>query len=126
MAAVNADTWATELGVLSAQPPRLLRNWRTVERGTSGAVSSLGSLAALGGAALVAGVAVIFYPGDNWPALLAAGILGGFAGSFFDSILGATVQAIYWCPDCLKETERTPEHLCGSSDRIFTRLALAG
>ena len=120
MAAVNADTWATELGVLSRRPPRLLTTWRPVERGTSGGVSALGSLAALSGAALVAGAAVIFGPGDHWQALLIAGALGGLAGSFFDSLLGATVQAIYWCPTCLKETERTPTHLCGT-ETVFLR-----
>ncbi len=34
------------------------------------------------------------------------------AGSLFDSLLGATVQATYYCPQCGKETER-PIHRCG-------------
>jgi uncharacterized membrane protein len=34
--------------------------------------------------------------------------------SLFDSLLGATVQAIYWCPTCAKETERHPIHTCGT------------
>jgi uncharacterized membrane protein len=41
-------------------------------------------------------------------------VLAGLAGSFFDSLLGATKQAIYWCPFCQKETERFPTHLCGT------------
>lgn len=114
MAAVNADTWATELGVLSRLPPRLITNGRVVERGTSGGVSPLGVLAALGGAALVGGIAVVFSTG--WRALTLWGnvSLAGLAGSLFDSVLGASVQAIYRCPACQKETERHPRHLCGA------------
>lgn len=114
MAAVNADTWATELGVLNPNPPRLITNWVPVERGTSGGVSLLGSLAALGGAALVGGLAAVFSSGVDLLALLFGSVAGGLAGSFFDSALGATIQAIYWCPKCKKETERHPLHLCGA------------
>ena len=114
MAAVNADTWSTELGVLSLIPPRLITTGKRVERGTSGAITFTGSLAALGGAALVAFFALLFTPGLELLTRLLIIILAGLAGSFFDSILGATVQAIYWCPSCNKETERYPLHACGS------------
>jgi len=114
MAAVNADTWATELGVFSAIPPRLISNGNTVEAGTSGGVTPLGYLAALGGAAFIAAVAAAFTPGRNILIELTVIILGGVAGSSFDSLLGATAQAIYYCPTCQKETERHPIHSCGS------------
>lgn len=118
LAAVNADTWATELGVLSTVPPRLITTGQPVERGTSGAVSWLGSLAALAGAALIGACAVLF-PAVVGSAvrpftLLVAASLGGLAGSLFDSFLGATWQAIYCCPVCEKETERHPLHACGT------------
>jgi uncharacterized protein (TIGR00297 family) len=113
MAAVNADTWATELGVLSKKAPRLVTTLQPVERGSSGGVTLLGTMAALGGAAFVALIALL----SNWREseweLLAAAVLGGVAGSYFDSLLGATVQAIYHCPTCNKETERHPIHTCG-------------
>jgi len=113
MAAVNADTWATEVGVLSRRPPRLITNGRVVERGASGAVSLVGYLAALAGAALIGLGAVLFSPRPwTWEMVLVLA-LGGLAGSTFDSFLGATVQAIYYCPQCQKETERHPFHLCG-------------
>ena len=113
MAAVNADTWATELGVLNPTLPRLITSGKVVERGTSGAVSLWGSLAALGGAGLIALLAGLFSSGEAGT-ILAAATLGGLCGSFFDSLLGATVQAIYWCPACGKETERHPRHTCGT------------
>ncbi len=114
MAAVNADTWATELGVLNPTPPRLVKNWRAVERGSSGAISLLGSLAALGGAGLVGLLAYAFFPDLGFLAIWLGATLGGAGGALFDSFLGATVQAIYWCPKCQKETERYPRHLCGT------------
>jgi uncharacterized protein (TIGR00297 family) len=114
MAAVNADTWATELGVLSPKAPRLITNGRRVERGTSGGITLLGSLASLGGAALIGLVGAAFTQDADRLPLILASVLGGLAGSFFDSLLGASVQAIYYCPACQKETERHPVHTCGA------------
>jgi len=114
MAAVNADTWSTELGVLSPIPPRLITTGQSVERGTSGGITFMGTLAALGGAGLIGIAAIIFTTGRDWPLSLGIIILGGMVGSLFDSVLGATLQAIYWCPTCKKETERYPIHTCGS------------
>jgi uncharacterized protein (TIGR00297 family) len=114
MAAVNADTWATELGLLNPSLPRLLTTWRPVERGSSGAISLSGSLAALAGAGLVALLAYLFIPAIGFVPIWVGATLGGAGGAFFDSLLGATVQAIYWCPNCKKETERHPRHTCGT------------
>jgi uncharacterized protein (TIGR00297 family) len=119
LAAVNADTWATELGVLNKSAPRLITTGQAVEMGTSGAISLVGSLAAAAGAGLLAFGAVLFsYPLGLASAarlpLFAAVLIGGFLGAAVDSLLGATLQGIYWCPTCLKETERHPVHLCGT------------
>jgi uncharacterized protein (TIGR00297 family) len=121
MAAVNADTWATELGVLSPRPPRLLTTWKMVERGTSGGVSLHGTLAAAGGAGFIALLAVLCTPSLRLSSLPASGLLlllillaSGVLGALFDSLLGATVQAIYRCPACAKETEKHPLHTCGT------------
>jgi uncharacterized protein (TIGR00297 family) len=114
MAAVNADTWSTELGVLSPVLPRLITNRKKVEQGTSGAVTLVGTFAALAGASLVGFAAVVSKPGVGWLFVFLSIALGGLIGSLFDSVLGATIQAIYWCPVCNKETERHPMHTCGN------------
>jgi uncharacterized protein (TIGR00297 family) len=115
LAAVNADTWATELGVLNPTSPRLLTDLRrVVEKGTSGGVSWVGTLASLAGAGIIGLEAALVNPtGVNWIFFVLVTI-AGLLGALFDSLLGATVQAIYYCPTCQKETERTPTHSCGT------------
>jgi uncharacterized protein (TIGR00297 family) len=136
MATVNGDTWATELGVLSQSKPRLVTTGQEVEVGTSGGVSWEGTRAALAGAALIG----LFAAGANLVGAVYGSMLGsrpaaflaitgvvlalltvtacaGLLGSLFDSVLGATVQAIYHCDTCGKETERHPTHKCGSPTR---------
>jgi uncharacterized protein (TIGR00297 family) len=113
LAAVNADTWATELGVLNPGKPRLLTALGTpVEKGTSGAVSLVGTLASLLAAALIGGLAALMLPIAG--GLLAGIALAGLIGSLVDSLLGATVQALYYCPLDKKETEKHPLHGCGT------------
>jgi len=118
LAAVNADTWATELGVFSPQAPLLITNGRLVARGASGGISALGYLAAAAGAGLIAALAAWLAPGSIQnlsPISLGACVcLAGLAGTTLDSLLGATLQAIYRCPACQKETERHPTHACGA------------
>ena len=114
LAAVNADTWATELGVLNPSMPRLITSWKPVERGTSGGLSVYGTLAAVGGAALIALLGGLVRPSGSFWMIAGVATLGGFLGSLFDSLLGATVQAIYRCPHCAKETEKHPLHTCGT------------
>jgi len=124
MATVNADTWATELGVLSPSPPRLITNGRVVEAGTSGGVSWLGVAASAAGALSIGLAALVFSligellgsGGDPWRYgwTLAAALAGGLVGSLVDSLLGASVQVMYFCPTCAKETEKRI-HSCGTA-----------
>ncbi|MEN8171534.1 MAG: DUF92 domain-containing protein [Chloroflexota bacterium] len=115
MATVTADTWATELGVLNKHAPRLITTGEKVVTGTSGAVSLLGTLATLGGAAVISVFGAIFLFQDKAIILMLSVTLGGMCGAFFDSLLGATIQAIFTCPACQKETERYPTHACGTA-----------
>jgi len=115
LAAVNADTWATELGVLNPTPPRMITDLKKrVEKGTSGGISLWGTVASLLGSSVIALLAVLLSPTGilttaHWFLITFAGL----AGSLFDSFLGATVQAMYFCPTDKKETEKHPLHTCG-------------
>jgi len=116
MATVSADTWATEIGVLSKEKPRSVLSWQEVPPGTSGGVSLLGTGAAVLGALLVGLVAHIGLrlSGATYLPMgrtLMAALVGGLAGCFTDSLLGASCQVIFRCPVCGTETEKR-EH-CG-------------
>jgi uncharacterized protein (TIGR00297 family) len=135
IAAVNADTWATELGVLSRTLPRSIVTGRIVPTGTSGGVTWLGTWVALGGALLIGILAFALSAIHPWspvvlfPVLARTAILrplflipiaavAGLLGSLFDSFLGATVQAIYFCDIDQKETE-SAVHRCGHATRLI-------
>jgi uncharacterized protein (TIGR00297 family) len=108
LATVTADTWATEIGILSARPPLLITTLRPIAPGTSGGVSAVGLAASAAGAlmigiVLILGIALTQSHWFFW--LLPASIAGGVAGSLADSVLGATLQAMYAAPQ--GETERS-------------------
>jgi uncharacterized protein (TIGR00297 family) len=115
MGTVTADTWATELGVLSNRPPRLITTGQVVEPGTSGGITSMGTAAAAAGGLFIGLCLFLFgtlegsLGGSSLaarPWVIAAALVGGLTGALFDSLLGATVQALYAYPDG-RETERT-------------------
>lgn len=116
IAAATADTWSSEIGRTSPVPPRLVTTWRTVPRGTSGAVSIRGLLASLLGALLIGTLAGIGGIGSTPFPVVAAITLAGFSGGLLDSLLGATVQEQRWCDACNVRTEQNP-HACGAPTR---------
>jgi uncharacterized membrane protein len=126
MATVNADTWATELGVLSRVPPHLITTRQPVPPGTSGGVTRLGTWASLAGALLIGAAATLLVQvesllnGDGWGVRAIAypllAVAGGLAGSLVDSLMGATIQCIYYCDRCGQETE-SAIHRCGQPAR---------
>lgn len=122
MATVTADTWATELGTLSKAAPRLITSGRAVEVGTSGGVSPLGTGVSFVGGLLIGLTAGLLAPLAGllpWTATLPVALIGalsGAAGSLIDSLMGATIQQIFYCDTCQKETERKL-HRCGTSTR---------
>lgn len=110
-AEANADTWASEIGVLYRKLPRSILSGKELTPGTSGGVSPLGFLASALGAAFIGLLFAAAYgldpvPKASWGlvALIAAG--SGFAGSVLDSVLGAAIQAQYTCIVTGRYTER--------------------
>ena len=81
-AAVAADTFSSELGILSQSRPRLLTSWnfRQVPPGTNGGVSATGTLAGFGGAFIIALTSVILLPFCNSDHSIRGEVFGGKAG----------------------------------------------
>ncbi len=108
-AAASADTWATEIGTLAKGAPRSILTLKRLPPGISGGITWEGSLAQIAGAAIVAFVALLLRVAPFWPILV-----GGVAGSLVDSLLGATLQSLRYCPQCQRDCETNP-HVCGTS-----------
>jgi uncharacterized protein (TIGR00297 family) len=108
-AAASADTWGTEIGMLSRRNPVSILTFRPLRAGASGGITALGTAAALAGALLVACTASALGLAPLWSVAL-----GGFAGAVADSLLGASLQALRWCPICACDSE-TRRHECGAA-----------
>lgn len=106
IAVANSDTWASEIGSLSRKRPYSVLRMEKVETGTSGAISSLGTLAAISGSALIGIASYILWDDVNEIAALFI-IIMGVIGCFIDTLLGATVQSSYQCKECGKLVEKT-------------------
>ncbi|SCV74761.1 BQ2448_7790 [Microbotryum intermedium] len=111
---------ASELGILSSTPPRLITSLRSVPRGTNGGISIWGLFVSLAGGTLIGSAAalslalenpecsqlqatrlvllggkvVLSLPWYGW--IVGLGAWGGLVGSLIDSFLGATVQPSYY------------------------------
>jgi uncharacterized protein (TIGR00297 family) len=108
-AAASADTWGTEIGTLARLRPVSILTFRPVETGISGGVTLQGSIATIAGALCVALVASLVRVAPLLPITF-----GGLAGALIDSLLGASLQALRWCPSCRCECE-TLRHECGTA-----------
>jgi uncharacterized protein (TIGR00297 family) len=115
LAAAAADTWATELGLLARRQPRLVTTLQPVAPGTSGGITPEG-LAGSGGGALSVGLAWTLAGGGR--AGLPIALIAGLCGSLVDSLLGATLQALYWCPTCAVHTEEPAHPACGEPAQL--------
>lgn len=124
VAAVTADTWATEIGLLSDAEPTLITTGQPVPRGTSGGVTLIGTLAAAAGAAAIGLAAAGLFAVRDIIAfatldprlldptalrLLPVAAAAGLMSAAVDSFLGATRQAMFVSERTQRETERAAE-----------------
>lgn len=111
LSAVCADTWATEIGTWKKTATYNILNLKPIEQGTSGGISIIGSIGAMLGSLAIA------LSGIGWTEIayiqyVILILIAGLFGSFFDSVLGATVQEQNRCSVCHKVTEKQIH--CGS------------
>jgi uncharacterized protein (TIGR00297 family) len=123
VATATADTLATEIGLLNPLPPRLITDPRkVVPPGTSGGVSVAGELATVLGTLLIGGIAatltapfwINLFGTTLMPELagiapvtfILVAMVGGTVGCTIDSVLGATIQGMWSCNLCGKQTEK--------------------
>ncbi len=111
-AAAAADTWGTEIGTVFGGSPRSILTLARIPTGLSGGVTIAGTLAEIAGALAVGLVADV----GGVAAWLPVAI-GGVAGALVDSLLGATLQALRYCPRCRRACETDP-HACGTPAQL--------
>lgn len=112
VAAANSDTWASEIGPLSKKAPLSIRSFRRVEKGTSGAVSLIGTIASFAGAVFISLLFFVFMESFDWTIFIMI-TAAGFLGNVFDTVAGAYWQAEFRCTVCNSSTE-SPVH-CGTA-----------
>lgn len=101
-ACATADTWASEVGILSKSNPRLVTSLflRSVPPGTNGGMSLIGTIASAAGGSFIGLIYyaydAIFIHSPNQSPIIYFGLYCGVLGSLLDSILGATLQASYY------------------------------
>lgn len=128
IASSTADTWSTEIGTTSTTDPVWIFNWKKrVPRGTSGGVSLKGTIASLLGSIFVASIYLLiviisndFIVDDQLITFVLYIAVGGFLGGLIDTIMGATVQAVFECPSCNKLTEKTKHPRCENIPTNYT------
>ncbi|MEH7010061.1 DUF92 domain-containing protein [Neobacillus niacini] len=104
LASSNSDTWASEIGTLSKRKPVYIRTFKPIEKGTSGAISLLGTTAAIFGSMLIAFSGAWLFHLQIFDFFII--FLFGFLGNIIDTLFGAYYQQVYICNKCGIETEK--------------------
>lgn len=86
MAAITADKFGSEIGVLDPNDPVSLFNFKSVKPGTSGAMSVIGTIGSLAGASSIGLFSMFIFGLDPSDALFIS--VAGMIGSIFDTLFG--------------------------------------
>ncbi|MCS7146396.1 MAG: DUF92 domain-containing protein [Nitrososphaerota archaeon] len=107
IAAVFADTMATEVGLLHKGDPRLIIGFKKVSPGTPGGVTLLGYGGALGAALILTVTWLLLGEPNPLNPVLAVLVVSSSAlvGTSVDSVIGQYFQGVYRCETCGKHTE---------------------
>jgi len=92
--AAAADTFSSEIGMLSKAQPVSALTLRKVERGLSGGITLMGLCGGALGALILAALAFPFFGAAGFLTVLIFSVFG----SLLDSVLGAAIQAKYTLP----------------------------
>jgi uncharacterized protein (TIGR00297 family) len=105
LSAAMADTWETEIGVMSGGKTYQILSFKRVPSGTSGAVSFAGLFGGVCASAIIAFSGLPWISAHvHWSLFMI--FISGIAGSLVDSVTGAIVQGQYQCSVCGSITER--------------------
>jgi len=124
IAAAMGDTLASEIGVLSPSPPRLItKPWIKVKPGTSGGITLLGYLMVFTSGltiGVIAHASGLIHGVDVYQCIwiVFIPVLASLAGSTVDSVIGATLQAKYMCSVCGSEVESKVH--CGKKTKLVS------
>ena len=94
LAEAAADTVSSEVGQVLGGRPRMITTLRSVQPGTDGSISLVGTLAGVLAAAVVAAVGSLALRGDL--PMFWISCAGAVFGLLFDSLLGATLERRGW------------------------------
>ena len=117
LAAVCADTWATEIGTYKRTNTYNILTFKPIEQGRSGGISITGTFGSFLGASVIA-LSGLFWIQIGFAEYFFVIILLGILGSFVDSIIGATIQHQLKCNVCEKITEKKLH--CGKHTTFYS------
>jgi uncharacterized protein (TIGR00297 family) len=103
IAAATADTWASEIGSFNSTDPFHVIKFARVPKGTSGAISFLGTIGSILGAIIIGLIGLIW--NVSLP-LICLIVITGSIGSLVDSFIGGFMQANFQCIKCNNITEK--------------------